>query len=321
MQRLPLEHIIRIGARGSPLSLAQTGQLRDLLAASLGIAREDQDRLLPIIAITTTGDKIQDRPLSEAGGKGLFTKELDDALLEGRIDCAIHSLKDVPTYMPDGIVLLAGPAREDRRDALVSLDGLSLDQLKPSAIIGSASLRRGAQLRYARPDLNVVNLRGNVGTRLEKLRAGDVDATLLAAAGLTRLGLLNVPHVMLDPSQMPPAIGQGALAITARQDDEVVKSIFAAIACSRTHIETAAERAFLTALDGSCRTAIGALATLKPDSSFDFIGEALSADARTRWRQSAHLQAPSLADAIALGTRLGLKVKAEAGNHLGGLGQ
>jgi hydroxymethylbilane synthase len=321
MQHLPLEHIIRIGARGSPLSLAQTGQLRDLLAASLGVAPQDKDRMLPIIAITTTGDKIQDRPLSEAGGKGLFTKELDDALLEGRIDCAIHSLKDVPTYMPDGIVLLAGPVREDRRDALVSLDGLSLDQLKHGAVIGSASLRRGTQLRFARPDLKVVNLRGNVGTRLEKLRAGDVDATLLAAAGLTRLGLLDVPHVMLDPVQMPPAIGQGALAITARKGDEAVVEAFAAIACSRTQIETAAERAFLTALDGSCRTAIGALATLQADNSFDFIGEALSADASNRWRESASLLTPSLVDAIALGTRLGQGVKAQAGDHLGGLGQ
>jgi hydroxymethylbilane synthase len=321
MQRPQLDHIIKIGARGSPLSLAQTGQLRALLATSLGIAPSDQDRMLPIVPIVTTGDKIQDRPLSEAGGKGLFTKELDDALLEGRIDCAIHSLKDVPTYLPDGIVLLAGPPREDRRDALVSLEGLSLADLKQGAIIGSASLRRGTQLRFARPDLKIVTLRGNVGTRLEKLRAGYVDATLLAAAGLARLGLRDVPHVMLDPTQMPPAIGQGALAITARSGDARISGAFAAIACLQTQIETTAERAFLTALDGSCRTAIGALATYHQDGSLDFVGEALSEDAALRWRETAKLENATLALALEVGTALGLRIKAYAGEKLGGPNQ
>jgi hydroxymethylbilane synthase len=321
MQRPPLEQIIRIGARGSPLSLAQTGQLRALLAKSLGVADADQNRLLPIVAITTTGDRIQDRPLSEAGGKGLFTKELDDALLDGRIDCAVHSLKDVPTFMPDGVVLLAGPAREDRRDALVSVAGLTLDQIKQNSVIGSASLRRATQLRFARPDLDIVSLRGNVGTRLDKLRAGEVDATLLAAAGLTRLGLLDVPHVMLDPAQMPPAIGQGALAITARYGDRVVATAFDAIACKKTYIETSAERAFLTALDGSCRTAIGAYALAQPDGSLSFIGEALSGDATQKWREAEAIENVTLSRAIELGTRLGLKIKSRAGNALGGLGR
>lgn len=321
MQRLPLEHIIKIGARGSPLSLTQTGQLRVQLAASLGITKGDIDHRLPLIIITTTGDRIQDRPLSEAGGKGLFTKELDEALLDGRIDCAIHSLKDVPTYMPDGVILLAGPKREDRRDALVSLGGLSLDQLRPNAVIGSASLRRGTQLRYARPDLQVVNLRGNVGTRLEKLRDGKMDATLLAAAGLTRLGLLDVPHVMLDPVQMPPAIGQGALAITARREDHAVIEAFSTIADAATHIETAAERAFLTALDGSCRTAIGAFAKLNNNGVLEFIGEALCSDGQQRWRVSDHLDGADLRRASELGTRLGLQVKAQAGDSLTGQGQ
>jgi hydroxymethylbilane synthase len=321
MQRPPLEHIIRIGARGSPLSLAQTGQLRALLAASLGISAADTDARLPIIVITTTGDRIQDRPLSEAGGKGLFTKELDDALLDGRIDCAIHSLKDVPTYLPDGIVLLNGPQRENRRDALVSLDGQSLDQLKEGAIIGSASLRRGTQLRYARPDLRVVNLRGNVGTRLEKLRSGQMDATLLAAAGLTRLGLLDVPHVMLDPVQMPPAIGQGALAITARQGDTAVIDAFAAIADPSAAIETAAERAFLTALDGSCRTAIGAFAHMGADGELMFIGEALSHDGQQRWRATERLAQAHMTSASELGSRLGLQIKTQAGQALVDQGQ
>ncbi len=321
MQRPLLEHSLRIGARGSPLSLAQTGQLRALLAESLQIGAPDLDRLLPIIPITTTGDRIQDRPLSEAGGKGLFTKELDEALLDGRIDCGIHSLKDVPTSLPDGIVLLAGPAREDRRDALVSLKGSSLSELRDSAIIGSASLRRGSQLRYARADLKIINLRGNVGTRLEKLQAGLVDATLLAAAGLARLDLLSTPHVMLDPQHMPPAIGQGALAITAREGDKAVAAAFAAITCPRTLIETTAERAFLTALDGSCRTAIGAFAHVNDNGTLNFIGEAFSGDARQRWRETCRLEGADVATANELGTRLGLMIKAQAGHGLAGQDQ
>ena len=318
MQRPQLEQIIKIGARGSPLSLAQTGQLRASLALSLGVSGDATDQFLPIIPIVTTGDRIQDRPLSEAGGKGLFTKELDDALLDGRIDCAIHSLKDVPTHLPDGIVLLAGPKREDRRDALMSLDGLSLNQLKQGSVVGSASLRRGTQLLFARPDLKIVSLRGNVGTRLDKLRAGGIDATILAAAGLARLGLLHVPHVMLDPDKMPPAIGQGALAITARAGDTRVAQAFAAIADASTFIETSTERAFLTALDGSCKTAIGALAKLMPDGSLSFIGEALSADGANKWRESETVSGATLETAQALGTKLGLMIKAQAGDALSG---
>jgi hydroxymethylbilane synthase len=312
MQRLELEQVIKIGARGSPLSLAQTGQLRALLAAKLGIAADMIEARLPIIPIVTTGDRIQDRPLSEAGGKGLFTKELDDALLDGRIDCAIHSLKDVPTSLPDGIMMLPGPAREDRRDALVTLGGVGLNDLQQGAIVGSASLRRASQLRFARPDLQIVSLRGNVGTRLEKLRSGAMDATLLAAAGLARLGLSDVPHTLLDPLDMPPAIGQGALAITVRTGDEGIAAAFAAIADAQTHLETTAERAFLTALDGSCKTAIGACAMMDDHGVLHFIGEAFSDDNSQRWRRRDSLPDASLAGAHALGTRLGLEIKAEA---------
>jgi hydroxymethylbilane synthase len=318
MQRSELEPIMRIGARGSPLSLAQTGQLRALLAQALGIPSAEIEDRLPIIPITTTGDRIQDRPLSEAGGKGLFTKELDDALLEGRIDCAIHSLKDVPTQLPDGIVLLAGPERENRRDALVTVAGTSLDDLKQGAVIGSASLRRAAQLLHARPDLTIVSLRGNVGTRLEKLKAGQCDATLLAAAGLARLGYSDVPHVLLDPVAMPPAIGQGALAITARAGDAATAAAFAKIADPVTEIEVAAERAFLTALDGSCRTAIGALASLDATGTLTFIGEALQADGQERWRCDGTLSHATKDKAEALGTELGHKVKEMAGNAFAG---
>jgi len=256
--------------------------------------------------------------LSEAGGKGLFTKELDDALLEGRIDCAIHSLKDVPTQLPDGIVLLAGPERENRRDALVTVAGMGLSDLKQGAVIGSASLRRAAQLLHARPDLTIVSLRGNVGTRLEKLKAGQCDATLLAAAGLARLGYSDVPHVLLDPVAMPPAIGQGALAITARAGDAATAAAFAKIADPVTEIEVAAERAFLTALDGSCRTAIGALASLDAAGTLTFIGEALQADGQERWRCDGTLAHATKDKAEALGTELGHKVKEMAGNAFAG---
>jgi hydroxymethylbilane synthase len=309
MQRPSLEQIIKIGARGSPLSLAQTRQLRAQLGRSLGIADSDLDELLPIVVITTTGDRIQDRPLSEAGGKGLFTKELDEALLDGRIDCAIHSLKDVPTQLPDGIILLAGPKREDRRDALVSVGGLRLQDIRENGVIGTASLRRSTQLLSVRPDLKIVMLRGNVGTRLEKLRAGGIDATLLAAAGLMRLGLSDVPHVLLDPVVMPPAIGQGALAITARVGDATIAQAFSKIADGPTAIETSAERAFLSALDGSCRTAIGAYALHSSSHSLDFIGEALSEDGQIKWRRSGSIRFATLESAAELGYNLGLEVK------------
>jgi hydroxymethylbilane synthase len=311
MQRQELEQIIKIGARGSPLSLAQSGQLRALLGRSLGLAARDFEHLLPLIPIVTTGDKIQDRPLSEAGGKGLFTKELDDALLDGRIDCAIHSLKDVPTVLPDGIILLTGPKREDRHDALVSLEGLKLSDIRAGGIIGSASLRRGAQLQFQRPDLKIVTLRGNVGTRLEKLRAGGIDATLLAAAGLARLGLTDVPHVLLDPHEMPPAIGQGALAITVRAGDVRLIEAFAAISDPETALETAAERAFLTALDGCCRTAIGALTHVSADGCLTLLGETFSEDGRTRFRRTEVAQNATLESAWHLGFQLGLQIKAD----------
>ncbi|WP_284359977.1 hydroxymethylbilane synthase [Candidatus Phycosocius spiralis] len=309
---------MRIGARGSPLSLAQTGQLRALLAASMGIEDDQIEARLPIIAITTTGDRIQDRPLSEAGGKGLFTKELDDALLDGRIDCAIHSLKDVPTQVPEGIVLLPGPKREDRRDALVTLTGSRLEDLKQGAVIGSASLRRAAQLLHARPDLTIVSLRGNVGTRLDKLKSGHCDATLLAAAGLNRLGYDQTPHILLDPHIMPPAIGQGALAITARTGDITTAAAFAQIADPITAVEVAAERAFLTALDGSCRTAIGALAQVDHHGQLSFVGEALSEDGKCRWRSDGSIKQANVEQAEDLGRELGLKVKAMAGYGFAG---
>ncbi len=303
----------RIGARGSALSLAQTGGLRDQLAAALGIGPDS----LPIVPITTTGDRIQDRRLQEAGGKGLFTKELDEALLDRRIDLAVHSMKDLPTKLPDGIVLAAVPARVDPRDVFISQKAEALADLPIGALIGTASLRRQAQVLAARPDLKVVMLRGNVDTRLKKIADGEADATFLALAGLRRLGLEHHARSILDPEAMPPAAGQGALAVTARAGDSAVLEALEQIDDPLARIETAAERAFLEALDGSCRTPIGAFARAG-GGALIFIGETLTPDGAKRWRREETI---ALADhgedaAAALGARLGRSIRAEAGAAL-----
>jgi hydroxymethylbilane synthase len=303
--------LVKIGARGSRLSLAQTGHVRDaLVAANPGCAFE-------IIPIVTTGDRIQDRPLGEAGGKGLFTKELDEALLDGRIDIAIHSMKDLPTALPDGIVLAGVPVREDPRDALIARDGVtSLADLPDGSHIGTASLRRQAQLLSRRPGFRVSMLRGNVETRLGKVEAGAFDATLLAYAGLRRLGLAQHVRALIDPMETPPAAGQGALAITARAGESAVIARLAPIEDRATRLEIAAERAFLAALDGSCRTPIAALARWNPAGELGFSGEALTPSGARMWRRDAAAPCRSEAEAEALGDRLGREVKTEAGEAL-----
>ncbi len=304
---------IKIGARGSPLSLAQTGWLRGELASALGIADSEIDTKLPITPIVTQGDKIQDRALLEAGGKGLFTKELDEALLEGRIDCAIHSMKDVPTILPDGIVLLACPPREDRRDALITKEGINLEKLPQNARLGTASLRRSAQFLHVRPDLEIGLLRGNVGTRISKVVNGEFDATILAMAGLKRLGLLeNTPCVAIDPKKMPPAIAQGCLAITAREGDSSVAEAFAKIACEKTEIEVLCERGFLRALDGSCRTAIGAFARFDGEY-FYFDGEILSDDGSkvTKITEKMAIEEIRISNSAQIGYELGERLKSQ----------
>ncbi len=305
--------LLRIGARGSPLSLAQTGQARARLAAALGAA----ESAIEIVPITTTGDRIQDRRLIEAGGKGLFTKELDEALLDGRIDCAVHSMKDLPTRLPDNICIAAVPAREDPRDAFVSLKAKTLADLPPGAVIGTASLRRQAQVLAARPDLRVVTLRGNVDTRLKKLESGDADATYLALAGLKRLGLEARATSLTDINAMPPAAGQGALAITARADDENTLRALALIEDPMARLEIEAERAFLAALDGSCRTPIAALARAG-GGALVFIGETLTPDGAQRWRreETIALSGAGHEQAGALGDRLARDIRAEAGDAL-----
>ncbi|UPT62733.1 MAG: hydroxymethylbilane synthase [Hyphomonadaceae bacterium JAD_PAG50586_4] len=305
--------LFRIGARGSKLSLAQTEQTRARWAALLGV----ETSALEIVPIVTTGDTIQDRRLIESGGKGLFTKELDEALLDGRIDVGIHSLKDLPTRLPDGIVLACVPEREDPRDAFVSLKAKSLAELPAGANVGTASLRRQAQVLYARPDLGVVTLRGNVDTRLKKLEAGDADATFLALAGLKRLGLDSRAASLVDPIETPPAACQGALAITARADDARTLDALAKFEDANARTEVEAERAFLEALDGSCRTPIGALARVNGEE-LRFVGETLTPDGTARWRRTETIAvgADAIGQARALGAKLGGEIRDEAGDAI-----
>ncbi len=241
---------IRIGTRGSPLALAQTEIVRGLLLAAHG------DLAFEIVTIRTSGERLLDCPLADAGGKGLFTKELDEALLAGKIDLAVHSAKDVPTLLASGIRLAAFPPREDVRDVLVSTKANSLESLPAGAVVGTSAIRRQALVKRLRPDLSVKLLRGNVGTRLQKVTAQEFDATILALAGLKRLGLESHARVPLDPAVFPPSVGQGAIAIAIREGDERMERLVAAINHAPTSIALAAERAFLAALDGSCRAPI-----------------------------------------------------------------
>lgn len=302
---------LRIGARASPLSMAQARTVRARLAASLGVSEDALD-LLPM---TTTGDRLSSGTLMEAGGKGLFTKELDEALLDGRIDLAVHSMKDLPTALPPGIALACAPEREDVRDAFIAPGAGRLADLPQGAVIGTASLRRQAQALHQRPDLKVMPLRGNVQTRLAKLEAGAAAATFLALAGLKRLGLEGAVASLIDPEEMPPAVAQGALAITARSDDAPTLDALAALEAPQVRLAVEAERAFLEALEGSCRTPIAALTRLTPDG-LELLGEALTPDGAKRWRREGRVTDPTLASARALGLDLGGAIREEAGDAL-----
>ncbi|MET0273835.1 MAG: hydroxymethylbilane synthase, partial [Phenylobacterium sp.] len=254
---MPTQPPVRIGARGSKLSLAQAGMMQRKIAEALGADPADAERVAPLVIITTTGDRVQDRRLLEIGGKGLFTKEIEEALIEGRIDCAVHSMKDMPALLPDGLCIAAIPEREDPRDAFLSRGVERLEDLPQGARLGTASLRRQTQALHRRPDLELVNLRGNVQTRLAKLERGEADGILLAYAGLRRLGLGDLPQSLIDPREVPPAPGQGALAIETREADRDLPWL-EALRCAPTTLCVAAERGALTALEGSCKTPIGA---------------------------------------------------------------
>src|SRR5262245_51024667 len=216
---------LRIGTRGSPLALAQAEELKRRLGEAHPALRKAG--AVAIAVIKTTGDKVQDRKLMEIGGKGLFTKEIEEALLAGTIDCAIHSAKDMETFLPDGLIIGCILPREDPRDALFAKKAKSIADLPKGAVVGTSSLRRQAQLLARRPDLRVVSLRGNVETRLKKLAAGEVDATLLAIAGLKRLGLAEKAKAVLSPEEMLPAVAQGALAAEIRADNEDTRAVLA----------------------------------------------------------------------------------------------
>jgi hydroxymethylbilane synthase len=264
---------LRIGTRGSPLALAQT----ELLATALKAKHPHLKDNIEIVTITTSGDRIQDRPLSEAGGKGLFTKEIEDALLAGEIDCAVHSMKDMPTVLPDGLVIPCLLPREDPRDAFFATKAKTLDDLPERAVVGTSSLRRQAIVLARRPDLQVVTFRGNVGTRLRKLQEGVVDATLLAVAGLKRLKQEHLIQHILEPDVMLPAVAQGAVGIEIREDDKATRDLLDAVHCPVTELRVTAERAFLAVMDGSCRTPLAALMTV-PDPEGRVRFDALKAE-------------------------------------------
>ena len=303
---------LRIGTRASKLALAQAGHIRALIARSLG----DDDAAV-LVQITTSGDRIQDRRLMDVGGKGLFTKEIEEALLDGRIDCAVHSLKDMPSQGPPGLAIAAIPQREDPRDAFLSPRFETLQALPHGARLGTASLRRQAQALCVRPDLQVVPLRGNVDSRLAKLERGEADAIILAAAGLNRLGLGHLPRMWLDPFEAPPAPGQGALAIQTRAEDAQAAWL-EALRHAPTTLAVAAERGALAALEGSCRTAIGAHAVID-GARLRLIVEALTPDGARRFRRQGEVDV-SRADgegaARDLGARLGAQIAEEGGEAL-----
>jgi hydroxymethylbilane synthase len=305
MQTPHTQGIIRIGTRGSALALAQAHETRTRLMAAHGLPED----AFSIVAISTSGDRIQDRPLSEAGGKGLFTKEIEEALLEGRIDLAVHSSKDMPTHLPDGLELSAFLKREDARDAFVGRGAKSLLDLPRGATIGSSSLRRQALLKRMRPDLNIVMFRGNVPTRLRKTEEGQVEGTILAYAGLKRLGLESAVTELLPLDSFPPAPGQGAIGIETRIGDARISELLAPINHGGTAAALACERAFLAVLDGSCRTPIAGYASVEGEN-LSFHGMVLTPDGVTM--HEIRSGGPAT-DAAKAGREAGKAIRAAAG--------
>ena len=302
---------LRIGTRGSAMALYQAGLVRDRLRqAHAELAAED---MVEVVPIRTTGDRVLNRQLSEIGGKGLFTKELEEALLGGRIDLAVHSLKDMETYLPAGLEIGCVLPRDDPRDVVVSRNGAPLAELPMGARVGTASLRRRAQLLQRRGDLSIVPIRGNVGTRLDKLAAGEVEALVLALCGLERLGKAAAATEILSPEEMLPAVAQGALAIECRSDDTEVREVLAPLNDPASAICVAAERAMLAALDGSCRTPIAGLATIAGDRlTLDALLLALDGSAERRGRSEG-----AVSDAVMLGRELGERLRQGAGSEFG----
>nr|WP_265502546.1 hydroxymethylbilane synthase [Paracoccus beibuensis] len=296
---------LRIGTRGSVLALAQAHETRDRLMAAHSLPAD----AFQIVAIKTTGDRVTDRPLKEIGGKGLFTREIEEALAEGVIDIAVHSMKDMPTLQPDRLVIDCFLPREDVRDAFVSPHVGSIAELPQGAVVGSSSLRRRAQLAHRRPDLQLVEFRGNVQTRMRKLDDGVAVATFLAMAGLNRLNMADVARSAIDPAEMLPAVAQGAIGIERRQDDRVVETLLAAINDSETQHRILAERAFLARLDGSCQTPIAGLAEIS-GNTLTLRGEILRPDGSA---VVAAMREGAVADGSAMGDDLAQELLARAG--------
>lgn len=309
--RLPL----RVGTRGSPLARRQTemflAALREICPA-LGYAPDAFQAEI----ISTTGDRVTDRPLADIGGKGLFAKEIHEALRDKRIDFAVHSLKDLETTLPDGIILACTMKREDARDALILSDEYRIEEgseiwsaLPANARIGTSSVRRQAQLLHARPDLKMELLRGNVRTRLDAARTGKYDATLLALAGLRRLGFESEVSAAIDPEAMVPSACQGIVGITVRAEDAALGDLLAMIEDKEAKAVATAERALLAALDGSCRTPIGGYARLLPDGTLHLTGLTARADGSFLLKRS---DVADVADAERLGTELGASLRRDS---------
>ena len=300
---------LRIGTRGSPLALAQAHETRDRLAAAFDLPQD----AFEVVVIRTTGDDramiAADRPLKEIGGKGLFTREIEAALLDGGIDIAVHSMKDMPVCQPEGLVIDCYLPREDVRDAFISLQGAGgIEGLAPGRVVGTSSLRRRAQLLHRRPDLKVVEFRGNVQTRLRKLSEGVADCSFLAMAGLNRLGMADVPHVAIAPETMLPAVAQGAIGIERREDDARARAMLEAIHHLPTGQRLAAERAYLATLDGSCQTPIAGLA-LHEGGTLWLRGEILRPDGTERLAEEG--RAP-VSDAVELGEGIARRLLSRA---------
>jgi len=295
-----------IGTRGSPLALWQARHVQAKLAAARGLA----DDAIALKVITTSGDRIHDKPLRDFGGKGLFTKEIDEALLGGAVDLAVHSMKDLPTHLPQGLIVAAVLPRADVRDAFISVKAQSLGDLPPGSVIGTSSLRRAAQVRRRRPDLRVVDFRGNVETRLKKVEEGAAaDATLLALAGLERLGLAAHATSILSTEEMLPAVAQGAIGVTCRFEDETARAMLEALNDAAAAKAVACERAFLARLDGSCKTPIAGLAEIE-NGRMRFRGLILTPDG-SEWYETERIDAADRAESI--GTDAGEALLARAG--------
>jgi len=310
--RLPKRPLL-IGTRGSPLALWQASHVKALLTAAHGLPTG----AVELKTITTSGDRIKDKPLRDFGGKGLFTKEIDEAQLKGEVDIAVHSMKDLPTELPPGLAIGAVLARADVRDAFISAQGRTLSELPPGAVIGTSSLRRQAQIKRLRPDLEVVDFRGNVETRLAKLGRGVADATLLALAGLERLGLESHVTAVLSTEEMLPAVAQGAIGIVCRSDDAETRELLVVLDDAATATAVACERAFLGELDGSCRTPIAGLAEIA-GGTLRFRGLVLTPDG-TAWHEIELTGAA--ANAAGTGSEAGRELLAQAGpNFLASFG-